>query len=51
MEQAALEWLTSGMKGKPPAGATTTEAFLQFMRARFQPLREQADAKRRYLPM
>jgi S-formylglutathione hydrolase len=48
MEQAAAEWLASGMKGNPPAGATTTEAFVRFMRARFEPLRTEADAKRRY---
>ncbi len=42
VEQAAAQWLESGMKGKPPAGATTTAAFVRFMRARFP-----AD-KRRY---
>ncbi len=38
-EKAADQWLTSGMAGKPPEGATATRAFIQFMRARFEPLR------------
>jgi S-formylglutathione hydrolase len=42
IEQAAAEWIESGMQGKPPAGATTTHAFLQSLRARFEPLRAQA---------
>lgn len=41
-EQAATAWLHSGMQGKPPAGATTTNAFIRFLRARFESLREQA---------
>jgi len=41
-EQAATVWLQSGMQGKPPAGATSTEAFIGFLRARFEPLRTQA---------
>jgi S-formylglutathione hydrolase len=53
VEEAAAAWLGSGMQGKPPAGATTSEAFIQFMRARFEPLREKAAesdpaVKRRY---
>jgi len=53
MEQAAIEWLQSGMQGKPPAGATTTDAFIRFLRARFEPIRDRAAAgdpsvKRRY---
>jgi S-formylglutathione hydrolase len=53
VEQAATAWLGSGMQGKPPAGATTSEAFIQFMRARFEPLREKSaesdpTVKRRY---
>jgi len=43
-EQSAEEWLRDGMKGKPPAGATTTNAFITFLRARFEPLRAQAAA-------
>jgi hypothetical protein len=30
------------MQGKPPAGATTTNAFIQFLRSRFEPIRSQA---------
>jgi S-formylglutathione hydrolase len=41
-EQATLAWLQSGMQGKPPAGATTTAAFIGFLRARFEALRAQA---------
>lgn len=41
-EQTATVWLQSGMRGKPPAGATTTNAFIHFLRARFEPLRAQA---------
>jgi S-formylglutathione hydrolase len=53
MEEAAAAWLGSGMQGKPPAGATTSEAFIRFIRARFEPLREKAaesdpTVKRRY---
>jgi S-formylglutathione hydrolase len=52
-EEAASEWLKSGMKGKAPAGATTSDAFIQFMRANFKALREKAaesdsTARRRY---
>jgi len=42
VEEAAAAWLGSGMQGKPPAGATTSDAFIRFMRARFEPLREKA---------
>jgi S-formylglutathione hydrolase len=42
VEHSATGWLESGMKGKPPAGATTTEAFLQFLRARLEPIRAAA---------
>ena len=31
------------MQGKPPAGATTTHAFLQSLRASFEPLRALAE--------
>lgn len=41
-EEAATHWLESGMKGPPPAGSTTTNAFIRFLRARFEPLRAQA---------
>jgi S-formylglutathione hydrolase len=52
-EKAATIWLQSGMKGKAPAGATTTNAFIRFMRAGFEPLRTRAeetdpDTKRRF---
>ena len=42
IEEATAQWLQSGMQGKPPAGATTTNEFIQFMRSRFEPLREKA---------
>jgi S-formylglutathione hydrolase len=41
-EQTADAWIQSGMQGKPPAGVTTTSAFLHFLRARFELLRSQA---------
>jgi S-formylglutathione hydrolase len=41
-EQTATAWLQSGMQGKPPAGATATRAFVDFLRAGFEPLRTQA---------
>lgn len=41
-EQNATEWLQSGMQGKPPAGTTTADAFIDFLRRRFDPLRSQA---------
>lgn len=41
-EQTATIWLQSGMQGKLPAGATTTNAFIRFLRSRFEPLRAQA---------
>ncbi len=41
-EQTATVWLQSGMKGRPPAGATATNAFIRFLRARFEPIRAQA---------
>jgi hypothetical protein len=44
-DQAATVWLQSGMQGKPPAGATTTNAFVHFLRAGFEPLRAQAALK------
>jgi S-formylglutathione hydrolase len=53
VEQSATGWLESGMQGKPPAGATATKAFLQFLRARFEPIRaaaakEDATTNRRF---
>lgn len=39
IEEPAAAWLKSGMQGKPPVGATTSEAFIQFMRERFQSVR------------
>jgi S-formylglutathione hydrolase len=44
-EQLATVWLQSGMQGKPPAGATTTHAFIRFLRARFEPVRAAAAEK------
>ena len=41
-EAAATVWLQSGMKGKPPVGATTTNAFIRSLRANFEPLRARA---------
>jgi S-formylglutathione hydrolase len=41
-EQSATAWLQSGMKGRPPAGATTTNVFLDFLRTRFEPIRASA---------
>ncbi|HEY1342710.1 MAG TPA: alpha/beta hydrolase-fold protein [Bryobacteraceae bacterium] len=41
-EEAAARWIESGMQGKPPAGATATERFIQTLRARFEPLRDKA---------
>lgn len=41
-EESARSWLESGMQGKPPAGVTTTNAFLHFLRGRFVPIRAQA---------
>jgi len=41
-EQSAAGWLESGMQGKPPARATTTKAFLHFLRTRFEPIRAAA---------
>jgi S-formylglutathione hydrolase len=35
-EERAKAWLQSGMEGKPPAGATTTAAFIASLRERFQ---------------
>ncbi len=42
LEEATTRWLEAGMKGKPPSGATTTNAFIRFLRAGFEPLRAQA---------
>ena len=42
LEESATVWLESGMQGRPPAGATTTNAFIHFLRARFEPIRDQA---------
>ena len=39
VEQSATDWLQSGRQGKPPAGVTTTKAFVQFLRARLEPIR------------
>jgi S-formylglutathione hydrolase len=44
-EQAAAIWLQSGMQGKPPAGATTTNSFISFLRAHFEPIRAGAAEK------
>lgn len=44
-EQAAALWLQSGMQGKPPAGATNTNSFISFLRARFEPIRAGAAEK------
>ncbi|MGA3240962.1 MAG: alpha/beta hydrolase-fold protein [Bryobacteraceae bacterium] len=44
-EQSAAIWLESGMQGKPPAGATATNVFLRFLRARFEPIRAAAAEK------
>lgn len=41
-EENATRWLQSGMQGKPPAGATTTKAFIRFLRTRFEPIRSDA---------
>ena len=41
-ESAALAWLQSGMRNKPPAGATATNAFVKFLRTSFEPIRAQA---------
>jgi S-formylglutathione hydrolase len=42
IEEAASAWIESGMQGKPPAGSTTTNAFIRSLRARFEPLRAKA---------
>lgn len=42
MEEAASQWLQSGMQGTPPSGATATTAFVRFMRARLEPGRARA---------
>jgi S-formylglutathione hydrolase len=44
-EQSAAIWLESGMQGKAPAGATTTNSFIRFLRARFEPIRAAAAEK------
>jgi S-formylglutathione hydrolase len=41
-EEIAAVWLESGMQGKPPSGATTTHAFIRFLRGRFEPIRARA---------
>jgi S-formylglutathione hydrolase len=41
-EQNALDWLRSDMQSKPPAGATTTNSFIHFLRSNFEPIRSQA---------
>ena len=41
-EQAATLWLQSGMQGRPPAGATTTTAFIRFLRTAFESRRAEA---------
>lgn len=41
-EENAARWLNSGMQTKPPAGATTTRAFIDFLRSKFEPIRSQA---------
>lgn len=40
-EEKATQWLEGGMQGKPPARATNTDAFVQFLRSGFEPLRAQ----------
>jgi S-formylglutathione hydrolase len=42
VEQSATGWLQSGMKGKPPVGATSTRAFLQFLHTHLEPIRAAA---------
>ena len=42
VEAAAAAWAESGMQGAPPAGATTTNAFIRALRSRFEPLRAKA---------
>jgi S-formylglutathione hydrolase len=42
VEAATRIWIESGMQGKPPAGATTTQAFIEFLRTRFEPVRAEA---------
>jgi S-formylglutathione hydrolase len=42
LEQATTAWLQSGMTGKPPAGATTTDAFVSHLRAVLESLRARA---------
>jgi S-formylglutathione hydrolase len=42
LEDSATVWLESGIEGKPPAGATSTDAFVKFLRARFAPVRAHA---------
>ena len=42
LEESATVWLEAGIEGKPPAGATGTDAFVKFLRARFEPVRAQA---------
>ena len=44
-EEAARLWLEAGMKGKPPAGATTTNAFIRFL----QQLSRSAPKRRRWI--
>lgn len=44
IEKAAAAWVESGMQGKPPAGATTTDVFIRSLRSRFEPLRNAAAA-------
>jgi S-formylglutathione hydrolase len=44
-EESAAKWLQSGMRGKPPGGVTATNAFIDFLRARFEPIRADAAAK------
>lgn len=41
-EKAAELWIWSGMQGPPPPGATTTQAFIDDLRTRFEPLRAEA---------
>jgi len=41
-EERATAWMQSGMQGKPPAGAANTNAFIHFLRARFEAIRAEA---------
>ena len=40
-EHDAAAWVETGMQGKPPAGATGTQTFIDFLRTRFDVVRSQ----------